>query len=112
MQVSRIYSFTRWRRFLAQPLAAALLVLVLYPVVVDAQPAPAQPDAMQEQEAAPGPVDEKQALERVRARFPGNVIAINEVRQGNRVRFRIRLDNEGNIYTVFVDKATGAISRE
>ncbi|TFH71456.1 hypothetical protein E3V39_13210 [Gammaproteobacteria bacterium LSUCC0112] len=57
-------------------------------------------------------VSERQALEIVRSRFPGNIISINEVRQGDRVRFRVRIDNEGNIYTVYVDQATGAVSRE
>lgn len=76
-----------------------------YSGVVVAQSSP------QEQEAV-GPVNQEQALERVRARFPGNVISINEVRQDGRVRYRIRLDNEGNIYTVYVDRATGAVTRE
>jgi uncharacterized membrane protein YkoI len=57
-------------------------------------------------------LSQRQALELVRAQFPGNVISINEVRQGDRVRFRIRIDNEGNIYTVYVDRATGVITRE
>lgn len=59
-----------------------------------------------------GPVNQEQALERVRANFPGTVISINEVRQNGRLRYRVRLDNEGNIYTVFVDQATGELSRE
>lgn len=71
----------------------------------------AQSGSPQDQEEV-GPVNQEQALERVRARFPGNVISINEVRQDGRVRFRIRLDNDGNIYTVYVDRATGAVTRE
>lgn len=59
-----------------------------------------------------GPVTQEQALELVRANFPGTVISINEVRQNGRLRYRVRLDNEGNIYTVFVDQATGELSRE
>jgi len=79
-----------------------------------AQPAAvtAEPAQESEQQAAPGPVNQRQALERVRARYAGNVISINEVRQGNRVRYRVRVDNEGNIFTVFVDQATGRITRE
>lgn len=77
-----------------------------------AQPPGTQQQSGQAQQVAPGPVNQKQALERARARFPGNVISINEVRQGERVRYRIRMDNEGNIFTVFVDKSTGAVSRE
>lgn len=63
-------------------------------------------------QATPGPVNQRQALERVRARYPGNVISINEVRQANRVRYRVRIDNDGNIFTVFVDQATGRVTRE
>lgn len=57
-------------------------------------------------------LSQREALELVRARFPGNIISINEVNQDGRIRFRIRIDNEGNIYTVYVDQATGAITRE
>jgi len=64
------------------------------------------------QDQVDGTIGERQALELVRARFPGNIISINEVRQDGRVRFRVRIDNEGNIYTVYVDQATGAVSRE
>jgi|SRR5690554_45038 len=78
---------------------------------VSAQP-PAPPAEVELPEQPPGPVNQRQALERVRALFPGNVISINEVKQDERVRYRIRIDNEGNIYTVFVDQATGVISRE
>jgi len=73
-------------------------------------PAPPAQEARQEQAGAG--LTQRQALDRVRAQFPGNVISINEVRQGDRVRFRIRIDNEGNIYTVYVDRATGVITRE
>ncbi|ALO46782.1 PepSY domain-containing protein [Pseudohongiella spirulinae] len=78
---------------------------------LSAQPTP-PPAQTAEQQQAVGPVNQRQALDRVRARFPGEVISINEVRQGDRIRFRVRLDNEGNIYTVYVDKATGVVSRE
>lgn len=57
-------------------------------------------------------LSQREALERVRARFPGNIISINEMNQDGRIRFRIRIDNEGNIYTVYVDQVTGAITRE
>lgn len=76
-----------------------------------AQP-PESADEQEAQDQSGGGLSQRQALERVRAQFPGNVISINEVRQGDRVRFRIRIDNEGNIYTVYVDRATGVITRE
>lgn len=85
-------------------LLASVVVMALPPTVM-AQPN-GQGEAAQE---AVGPVNERQALQIARARFPGNVISINEVRQNGRVRFRIRMDNEGNIFTVYIDKATGVV---
>ncbi|MDT8427351.1 MAG: PepSY domain-containing protein, partial [Pseudomonadales bacterium] len=68
----------------------------------------------QSEETQPqAPISQKQALDIARARFPGNVISINEARRRDGVmRYRIRLDNNGNIITVFVDSRTGAVSRE
>lgn len=87
---------------------ALSLLLAGMPMLAAAQPqGQPEPDAAQV-----GPVNQEQALERVRANFPGTIISINEVRQNGRLRYRVRLDNEGNIYTVFVDQATGALSRE
>lgn len=94
--------------------ALLLFALMATPPATYAQPPEtgAQSAQQNDQQAAPGPVNQRQALERVRARYPGNVISINEVRQGNRVRYRVRIDNEGNIFTVFVDQATGRVTRE
>lgn len=57
-------------------------------------------------------VSQRQALELVRARFPGNVISINEIQQRGELVYRVRLDNDGNIFTVYVNAVTGAITRE
>ena len=57
-------------------------------------------------------VSQRRALELVRARFPGNVVSINQVQQGGVLQYRVRMDNEGNIYTVYVNAQTGAITRE
>lgn len=57
-------------------------------------------------------ISQREALELVRARFPGNVVSINEVQQAGGLQYRVRMDNEGNIYTVYVDAASGAIRRE
>lgn len=85
--------------------------LLLAGFVLLGQPAAAQGQTAQGEAAQQvvGPVTERQALQIARARFPGNVISINEVRQNGRVRFRIRMDNEGNIFTVYIDKATGVV---
>lgn len=99
----------RRRQCLLQALAALLFLgLAMQPALAQN----AQSGDAQAEEQVTGPVNQRQALERVRARFPGNVISINEVKQEDRVRYRIRIDNEGNIYTVYVDQATGVISRE
>lgn len=92
-------------------LIAAVLLIPLWSLSVSAQQ---QEDSVvrAESEQPARSVSERQALELVRARFPGNIISINEVRQGERIRFRVRIDNEGNIYTVYVDQSTGAVSRE
>jgi uncharacterized membrane protein YkoI len=34
------------------------------------------------------------------------------VQQGGGLFYRVRMDNEGNIYTLYVDAASGAITRE
>lgn len=57
-------------------------------------------------------VSQRQALELVRARFQGNVISINEIQQRGELVYRVRLDNDGNIFTVYVNAVTGAITRE
>ncbi len=101
-------------------LMGAALVFVLAAVLavpdVHAQP-PANAPGMQydpetDEDAEPGPVNQRQALERVRARFVGNVISVNEVTENGVRRFRFRLDNEGSVYTVYVDRSTGRVSRE
>ena len=63
------------------------------------------------QEQAPQ-ISQRRALELVRARFPGNVVSINQVQQGGVLQYRVRMDNEGNIYTVYVNATSGAITRE
>ena len=100
------------RRSIRQCVLSCTLGL-LASVVVIASPVMAVASQQGEQASEQsGPENQEQALERVRAIFPGTVISINQVRQDGRLRFRVRLDNEGNIYTVFVDQATGALSRE
>lgn len=69
----------------------------------------AQQDSSQVQETA---VSQRKALELVRAKFSGNVISINEVsRRGGRY-YRVRMDDNGNIFTLYVNAANGAITRE
>lgn len=69
----------------------------------------AQQDSGQNEEEI---ISQRRALELVRAKFSGNVVSINEVsRRGGRY-YRVRMDDSGNIFTVYVNAANGAITRE
>lgn len=57
-------------------------------------------------------ISQRRALELVRARFPGTVVSIKQVQQEGVLQYRVRMDNEGTIYTVFVNAQSGAITRE
>lgn len=101
---------------------ALLTILLLAPLagVPSAQAQqgllPQQGDAPREdrrgQNAQPAAISQRQALDLVRASYPGNVISISEVQRGGGLFYRVRMDNEGNIYTLYVDAASGAITRE
>ncbi len=89
---------------------ASLLFVVAPPVSAQQSLLPAPPPVVLQE--APR-VTQREALDIARERFPGTVISINEVQSRNApMRYRIRMDNEGNIFTVFVNSVTGAVSRE
>ena len=93
-------------------LLVLLILLAAGGSSLQAQPAEGpQTDQATLEAEAPGPVTRKQALDRVRYRFPGEVISLSRVTENGRVRYRVRLDNDGNIFTVYVDQATGRVSR-
>jgi len=102
------------RQFLLRGLAL-LMCAWLWSLPLDT--ALAQGFLVAQQSGAPAAVEaprisQREALELVRARFPGNVVSISEVQQAGGLQYRVRMDNEGNIYTVYVDAVTGAIERE
>lgn len=102
-------------RVLRRFLSGLLLVLCCAGTPLMAQPVPVdgpETDQATLEAEAPGPVTRKQALDRVRYRFPGEVISISEVEDGNRVRYRFRMDDNGNIFTIYVDRDTGVVSRD
>jgi uncharacterized membrane protein YkoI len=101
-------------RRLVQRLATLLCVGLLG---LPATAVQAQPLLLAQQSAGANPaqaprISQREALELVRARFPGNVVSISEVQQDGALQYRVRMDNEGNIFTVYVDAATGDIRRE
>lgn len=55
-------------------------------------------------------VTERQAVALARQRFSGNILRISLVGEGNTQRYQIRMENEGKVFTVFVDVATGRVS--
>ncbi len=55
-------------------------------------------------------VTQLQAVEIAKQRFAGNVLRISLVGEGNDQRYQIRMENEGKVFTVFVNVATGRIS--
>jgi uncharacterized membrane protein YkoI len=55
-------------------------------------------------------VTELQAVEIAKQRFAGNVLRISLVGEGVNRRYQIRMENEGKVFTVFVNVATGRIS--
>ena len=66
-------------------------------------------DVRQAQTPAPR-ISERQAIGLAREQFAGNVLRISLIGQGNNLRYQIRMENEGKIFTVFVNANTGAVS--
>lgn len=98
----------------------SLLALLLLPVVECASAqdisVPAIPiDITRSDSAAPGnqstqQVTQQQAVDIAKRRFEGNVLRISIVGEGANRRYQIRMENEGKVFTVFVNATTGRIS--
>lgn len=55
-------------------------------------------------------VTQQQAVAIAKQRFAGNVLRISLVGEGANQRYQIRMENEGKVFTVFVNATTGRIS--
>ncbi len=55
-------------------------------------------------------VTERQAVALARQRFAGNILRISLVGEGENQSYQIRMEDEGKVFTVFVNVATGRIS--
>tara|TARA_B110000858_G_scaffold198483_2_gene265559 strand:+ start:9465 stop:9776 length:312 start_codon:yes stop_codon:yes gene_type:complete len=55
-------------------------------------------------------VSQQQAVGIAKKRFAGSILRISLVGEGGSQRYQIRMENEGKIFTVFVNVATGRIS--
>ena len=100
-------------------LTAVLSLVLLSPGIAQVAPA-VQPgqldingnvsrDGRQAQTAAPR-ITERQAVSLARENFTGNVLRISLIGQGQNRRYQIRMENQGKIFTVFVNATTGEVS--
>ncbi len=55
-------------------------------------------------------VSERQAVGLAREQFVGNVLRISLIGQGNSLRYQIRMENEGKVFTVFVNANNGRVT--
>ena len=101
--------------FLKKSLVQAIGCIALFFAVFSVSELRAQPMQLAQQDSGQNEeeiISQRRALELVRAKFSGNVVSINEVsRRGGRY-YRVRMDDSGNIFTVYVNAANGAITRE
>jgi len=93
---------------LIQP-AIAQVAPAVRPDQLDINSGNSAADVRQAQTPAPQ-ISERQAVDLARQQFAGNVLRISLIGQGNNLRYQIRMENEGKIFTVFVNANTGAVS--
>ncbi len=53
---------------------------------------------------------EQQAIALARQQFAGKLLRISLVGEGKNQRYQIRMENEGRVFTVFVNVTTGRVS--
>ncbi len=97
----------------------SLLVVLLLPVaeLASAQNIPVPPTQIDinRNDGSPASqssrrVTQLQAVDIAKQRFEGTVLRISVVGEGASQRYQIRMENEGKIFTVFVNATTGRIS--
>ena len=55
-------------------------------------------------------ISERQAVALARQRFAGNILRISLTGEGSNQRYQIRMENEGKVFTVYVNAATGRVT--
>lgn len=55
-------------------------------------------------------ISQRQAVNLARQRFPGNILRISLIGEGQNQRYQIRMENEGKVFTVFVHATTGRVT--
>lgn len=56
-------------------------------------------------------ISERQAVGLARDRYAGNVLRIGLIGKGTSMRYQIRMENEGKVFTVFVNATSGRVTR-
>ena len=57
-----------------------------------------------------GIISERQAVTLARQKFEGNILRISLVGEGANRQYRIRMESEGRVFTVFVNASTGSVT--
>lgn len=57
-------------------------------------------------------ISQRRALELVREKYSGNVISITQVSRRGGSFYRVRMDDNGNIFTLYVNAVSGEITKE
>lgn len=95
----------------------AVCVFALPATSSHASPLPGQQGQADPAASAPGTpqtqttgVSQRQAIGLAKQRFPGNVLRITLVGEGEGRRYQIRMENEGRVFTVYVHAVSGVVS--
>jgi len=56
-------------------------------------------------------LSERQAVAQARAKASGNVLRINLVGEGAKQRYQIRMEHDGNVFTLYVHARTGEVTQ-
>ncbi|MDX1491987.1 MAG: PepSY domain-containing protein [Pseudohongiellaceae bacterium] len=90
----------------------ALVWLMLATSIASAQTSHHAQQVLAQNSASQGAISQRRALQIVRQKFSGNVVSITEVSRGGGRYYRVRMDDNGNIFTVYVNAANGEVTRE
>lgn len=66
--------------------------------------------ARPERQAPAVRITEQEAVALARGQFPGNVLRITLVTDEGVARYQLRMENEGKVFTVFVNAQTGEVT--
>ncbi len=108
LNINKLALITAMSMALTQP-GFTQIAPAVQPGQLDINNSGSSQDVRQSQLPAPQ-ISERQAISLAREQFSGNVLRISLIGQGQKLRYQIRMENEGKIFTVFVDANTGAVS--